>query len=260
MVGVALTKRQTRMLVVEDHLGLVARIARRYARNYQGHHTMDLEDLIQEGTIGLMRAIEKFDDAKGCKFSTYAVYWIRQAIGQAIENESRIMRLPSPIWQALRRLVRAQAVLWQQKQREPSLDDLAKELRLEREEVLALLHLQQEPVSLEQPIYSEDGNTLLEDLLEAPDDTRAREQQTEVADLLKYLTPQERQVIETRYQLGQTANAENIPLPYMEVGRQLGMTPGLVKTMEERAFMKMRFWAERGDLFAMRPSEDARSL
>ncbi len=233
--------------VIEHHLGLVVHIAKRYARSYQGHHILDLDDLVQEGVLGLMHAAEKFDTRKGFRFSTYATYWIRWAIGQAIMHESRTMRLPSPIWYAAQRLVRIQAALWQQKQTEPSLDELAEAMQCEKEQVLLLLHLQHELVSLEQPVYSEQEVTLFGDQIAAPDDTEQREQQAVVADLLKHLSPQERRVIETRYQLGQatTYSIEAIPLPYTIVGRQLGMTPGLVKAVEERAFVKMRFWAAR---------------
>jgi DNA-directed RNA polymerase sigma subunit (sigma70/sigma32) len=102
-------------------------------------------------------------------------------------------------------------------------------------------------VSLEQPVYSEHEVTLVGDQLAAPDETGQREQHTEVADLLKHLSPRERQVIEIRYQLGPTGayGVEDIPLSYTEVSRQLGMTTGLVKAVEARAFLKMRFWAER---------------
>ena len=246
--------------LVERHLGLVVHIAKRYARSYLGRHILDLDDLVQEGVLGLMHAAEKFDAQKGFRFSNYATWWIRQAIGQAIMNESRTIRVPTTVWDASRRLVRAQALLWQQYQREPALDELAEVMQCAKEQVLVLLQLQQEPVSLEQPVFSENEAYLLGSLLEAPDDTEKREQQAVVADLLKHLSPQEQQVIETRYQLGQTADAEDIPLPYTIVGRRLGMSTKLVKAVEERAFIKMRFWAERGDLFAMRPSEDARSL
>jgi RNA polymerase primary sigma factor len=231
--------------LVERHLGLVVHLAKRYARSYQGHHILDLDDLVQEGVLGLMHAAEKFDARKGFQFSTYATYWIRWAIGQAIMNESRAIRLPTTIWSASGRLVRAQALLWQQYQREPSPDELAEVMQCPKEQILVLLQFQHELVSLEQPVYSEHEVTLVGDQFAAPDDTQQREQQTEVADLLKHLSPQERRVIEMRYQLAQTADAEDIPLPYTEVSRQLGMTPGLVKAIETRALMKMRFWAER---------------
>ncbi len=248
------TKLQTTDRLVEDHLGLVVHIAKRYARSYLGHHILDLDDLVQEGVLGLIHAAEKFDARKGFRFSTYATYWIRWAIGQAIMNESRAIRLPSPIWYAAQRLVRAQALLWQQKQREPSPDELAEVMQCAKEQVLVLLQLQHEIVSLEQPVFFENEAYFLGSLLEAPDDTEQREQQAVVADLLKHLSPQERRVIELRYQLGQP-EAEDIPLPYTEVSRRLGMTTKLVKAMEERAFMKIRFWAERGHVVAARSPE-----
>src|SRR5260370_2374301 len=110
---------------VEDHLGLVMHLAKRYAGSYQRQHLLHLEDLYQERVLGLLHAAQKFDARKGFRFSTYATYWIRWAIGQAIMNESRTIRLPPTIWSALHHLARAQAVLWQQQQREPSPDELA---------------------------------------------------------------------------------------------------------------------------------------
>ena len=240
--------------LVEEHLGLVIHVAKRYAGSYLGHHILDLDDLVQEGVLGLMHAAEKFDARKGFRFSTYATWWIRQAIGQAIMNESRTIRVPTTIWNASRRLIRAQALLWQQCQREPSLDELAAVMQCAKEQVLVLLQLQQEPVSLEQPVYSEQEVTLVGDQIAAPDNTEQREQRAEITDLLKHLTAQEQQVIQTRYQLGQitTYGMEDIPLPYTEVGRKLQMTVELVKSVEARAFVKMRFWAEQGHVFAAR--------
>ena len=118
-------------------------------------------------------------------------------------------------------------------------------MRCTKEQVLLLLQLQHEPVSLEQPVSSEHEVTVVGDQVAAPDDTERREQQAEVAELLTHLSPQERRVIETRYQLGQTASAEDLPLPYTSVGRQLGMTTELVKTIETRVLLKLRFWATR---------------
>ena len=232
---------------VEDHLGLVMHLAKHYAGSYQGHDILDLEDLYQEGVLGLLHAAEKFDARKGFRFSIYATWWIRWAIGQAIMHESRTIRLPTTIWPALQRLARAQALLWQQQQHEPSPDELAEVMQYPKEYVLLLLQLQHEPVSLEQPVYSEEEVTLIGDQIAAPDDSKQREQQQEVAALLTHLSPQERRVIQTRYQLGQeaTASIEDIPLPYTEVSRQLGMTTELVKATETRTLLKLRFWAER---------------
>src|SRR5260370_27463302 len=157
--------------LVEHYLGLVVHPAKRYDGSYQGHHVLDLDDLVQEGVLGLMHAAEKFDARKGFRFSTYATYWIRWAIGQAIMHESRTIRLPTTIWSAAGRLVRAQAALWQQYQREPSPDELAEVMQCEKEHVLVLLQLQREPVSLEQPGYSYHRVTLVRDQLAAPDET-----------------------------------------------------------------------------------------
>jgi len=234
-------------LRVEDHLGLVMHLAKRYAGSYQGQHLLDLEDLYQEGVLGLMHAAEKFDARKGFRFSTYATHWIRWAIGQAIMHESRTIRLPTTIWPVLHHLAHAQAALWQQYQREPSLDELAEAMQCAKEQVLVLLHLQHEPVSLEQPVYSEDETILLGQTLQAPDETEQQEQQREVAALLTHLSPREQRVIQACYQLGQAGayNVEDLPLPYTEVSRQLGMTAGLVKAVETRALIKLRFWATR---------------
>src|SRR5215469_3371741 len=232
---------------VEEHLGLVMHVAKRAIGNHQDQHLLDLEDLYQEGVLGLMHAIEKFDARKGFRFSTYATYWIRWAIEQAIMRESRTIRLPTTIWPVLHHLARVQAALWQQYQREPSPDELAEVMHSAKESVLLLLHLQHEPVSLEQPVSAEDEEMTLGGTLEASDETEQREQHQEVAALLTHLSLRERRVIQLRYQLGQeaTAGVEDIPLSYTEVSRQLGMTTGLVKAVETRALVKLRFWAER---------------
>lgn len=236
--------------LVEQHLGLVMHVARRYAKRYQGQHILDLDDLVQEGMLGLIRAAEKFDVQQGFQFSTYATFWIRQAIRQAIMTGSRTIRLPDTIWSASRRLAQVQAVLWQQYRREPSLDELAEAMQSEQAQVLVLLQHQQQMLSLEQPVYTEHEGTettLVGEQIAAPDDTEERERHQEVADLLKHLTRQERQVIELRYQLGTEAEhgIEDIPLAYSEVGRRLRMTSDLVKAVETRALRKMRFWVGR---------------
>ncbi len=239
--------------LVERHLGLVMRIARRYERRYQGQHLVDLDDLVQEGMPGLIRAAERFDVRKGFQFSTYATYWIRQAIGQTIMTESRTIRLPATAWSASRRLAQAQAAVWQHQQREPSADELAEALQYEPAQVLVLLQHQHQVLSLEQPVFTEQESTetmLLGEQIAAPDnteDTEQRERQEEVADLLNHLTRQERQVIEYRYQLGQAPPScrEDIPVPYTAVGRHLQITAELVKSVESRALRKMRFWAQR---------------
>jgi RNA polymerase sigma factor (sigma-70 family) len=103
--------------LIENHLDLVARIARRYYRRYQGYGLVDLDDLVQEGSFGLLLAAEKFDDAKGAQFATYASWWIRKMITLAIATQTRAIRLPTHIWEELKHLTKAQGLLWQQHER-----------------------------------------------------------------------------------------------------------------------------------------------
>ncbi len=234
--------------LIEDHLGLVVQIAKRYARRYTGHGVVDLDDLIQEGALGLIHAAEKFDAERGLQFSTYASWWIRQAITVAIATQTRTIRVPTSTWEALKGLARTQHTLVQQYGREPSLEELAAGMGCEQERVVLLLQMQQETLSLEQPVVGEHDAYLLGDVLEAPNADEQGERQAQVASLLRHLTTQEQQVVMWRYQLGTDAacGVEDIPLSYAEVGRHLGMTAALVKAIEGRAFVKLRFWAVRG--------------
>jgi RNA polymerase sigma factor (sigma-70 family) len=234
--------------LIEDHLGLVVQIAKRYARRYSSQGVVDLDDLIQEGALGLIHAAEKFDAERGVQFSTYASWWIRQAITAAIATQTRTIRVPTSTWEEFKRFAQAQGALWQQLQREPSLDELAACMGCAQERVVLLLQMQQETLSLEQPVVVEHDAYLLGDVLEAPNESEQGERQAQVASLLTHLTAQERQVITLRYQLGAEAEygSEDLPLPYTEVGRRLRMTAELVKAVESRALMKLRFWAARG--------------
>jgi RNA polymerase primary sigma factor len=234
--------------LIENHLGLVVQIAKRYARRYSGYGVVDLDDLIQEGALGLIHAAEKFDAARGFQFSTYASWWIRRAITVAIATQTRTIRVPTGTWEELKHLAQAQGALWQQLQREPALGELAACMGCEQERVVLLLQMQHETLSLEQPVVGEHDAYLLGDVLEAPNDSEQGERQAQVASLLRHLTAQERQVITLRYQLGAEAEygSEDIPLPYTEVGRRLKVTAELVKSVESRALMKLRFWAARG--------------
>lgn len=224
----------TKRRLVEEHLGLLVHIANRYARRYTGHGLVDLDDLIQEGALGLMHAAEKFDAARGFQFATYASWWVRRAITLAIATQTRAIRVPTNVWNELKHLAQAQGTLWQQLQREPTLDELAASMGCEHERVLLFLQMQQDMLSLEQPMGVDNDAHLLGDVLEAPNDDERDERQAMVASLLRHLNQKERQVIELRYQLGAEAeySVEDIPLPYTEVGRRLKMTSALVKSVE----------------------------
>lgn len=244
--------RATGRPTVEDHLGLIGHIAKRY----QGYG-LDFEELVDEGYFGLHEAVKRFDPSRGAAFSTYATYWIRQAIVRALREQKRSIRLPDNVWEELNQLARERRSFWQLHQREPSVDELAEAMQCQRARVLFILSMQRisDVASLDAPMplhfssNAEEEDPLL-DTLVAPDTTAQRERQGDVAGLLKYLSREERSVIVYRYQLGAEAEhgIEDIPLPFTHVARHLSMTADRAKTIEARALLKMRYWSERPHL------------
>ena len=247
---------QARNRLVEEHLPLVKFLVRRYARWRTAG--LDREDLIQEGYLGLIHAAEQYDPekinpetGKPYQFSTYATWNIRGRILSTLASKARTIYLPEHIWRDVLHLQRIQDDFWLQQQREPSVAELAEAMQRTSEQVTRLLEIR-ELKSLDEPLVSPtDDAKNLGELLEAPDPLPVeREVQAEVTDLLRYLYPEERQVIVCRYQLdaSQSASAdthEPLPLPYIEVARRLQMSRERVQSVEKRALMKMRYWAER---------------
>jgi RNA polymerase primary sigma factor len=220
--------------LIESNLRLVMAITRNYTRA-----SVPLLDLIQEGNLGLIRAVEKFDYRLGYKLSTYATWWIRQAITRALADQGRTIRLPVHVADQVRRLLRARRQLAQKLNHEPTLAELARETQQTEERVRELLELVEIPVSLDTPVG--DGESLYGDLIEdvhslAPHDQSAEQARgRELAGALDQLNPRMRRVLSLRFGL----DGEH-PQTLEEVGTQLGITRERVRQLETRALRELR--------------------
>jgi RNA polymerase primary sigma factor len=226
---------KAKQLLIESNLKLVVSIAKNYVRS-----GIPMSDLIQEGNIGLIKAVEAFDPHKGFRFSTYAVGWIKQSISRAIERNGRAIRIPSYVVQLIRKLNKLKTSYINEFGHEPTLDELCEELHISKDKIAKLIEASESMLSLDEATNEEGISPLLERLNDYaasnPEDSAIQQENCELMqNILSWLTSQERAIIERRFGL-----LDGDVNTLQDIGRQMHLTRERVRQLEKRAIKKMR--------------------
>ena len=234
-------------ILIESNLRLVVHVAKKFM-----YHGMQLQDLIQEGNMGLMKAVKKFDYTRGYKFSTYATWWIRQTILRAIADQARTIRIPVHMVETINRMVRVKRRLAQDLHREPTPQEIANEMGISVEKVQQIQHIAQEPASLEKPVGEEDDSTLGDfvsddNTMNALEYTLNENFKEEIDKILKELTPREEQIIRLRNGL-----VDGRPHTLEEIGAQFNVTRERIRQIEVKAIKRLRSPSRKRAMDALR--------